>query len=62
MNPQDVKAEIAALDIQLQHLKMLLDQSLRNNEEFEKSRIISEDLRLVSERIKQLEELYALSN
>ena len=62
MNPQDIKDEITALDIRLNRLKILLAQSLRTNELFDKLHIISEDMRVVSNRIKELKKLIELIN
>jgi len=54
MEPQDRRAEIAALEIQLKRYEYLFDQSIRNNEVLAKTKIILHDIKLVSERLIKL--------
>jgi hypothetical protein len=54
MQTKDLKADITALEIQLQHLHLLLDQSIKDNEILAKTKVIYHDLRLVTERLQQL--------
>jgi hypothetical protein len=54
MQPQDHIAEITALEIELQHLGKSLDQSIRNDEVLEKTRLIFHEMRLITERIEKL--------
>jgi len=54
MEPQDRRAEIAALEIQLRRYEYLFDQSIRNNEVLAKTKIILHDIKLVSERLIKL--------
>ena len=46
MQPEEVKAEIAALEIQFHQLDTLLDYAIKNNEALAKLRIIFHDLKL----------------
>ena len=44
------KAEIAALELQLLQYENLLDQSIKNNEVFAKTKTILHDIKLVTEK------------
>jgi hypothetical protein len=54
MQAKDLKAEITALEIRLQHLHLLLDQSIKDNEVLAKTKVIYHDLRLGTERLQLL--------
>lgn len=54
---QDIDAAIAKLEIELQQYEALLDQSIRHNEIFARTKVIYRDLKAVSEKIKQLKKL-----
>ena len=54
MEPQDRRAEIAALEIQLKRYEYLFDQSIKNNEVLAKTKIILHDIKLVSEKLIEL--------
>ena len=54
MEPQDRRAEIASLEIQLKRYEYLFDQSIKNNEVLAKTKIILHDIKLVSERLIKL--------
>lgn len=54
---QEIDAAIAALQIQLQHYEKMLDRSIRHNEIFAKTKAIYQDLKAVSEKLKQLKKL-----
>jgi hypothetical protein len=54
MQSQEVKAEIAALEIQLRDCKILLDDSISNNEIFAKAKIIFHEIKIISEKIEDL--------
>ena len=54
MEPQDRRAEIASLEIQLQRYEYLFDQSIKNNEVLAKTKIILHDIKLVSEKLIEL--------
>ena len=54
MEPQDRRAEIASLEIQLQRYEYLFDQSSKNNEVLAKTKIILHDIKLVSEKLIEL--------
>ena len=57
MQTKDLQEEIAALEIQLKQLNILLDQSFRNNEILAKTKIIYHDVRLLTDKLLQLKEL-----
>ena len=57
MQTRDLKAEIAALEIQLKHLTNLLDLSIRNNEILAKTKVIYHDLKRVSDKLERLKEM-----
>ena len=57
MQTKDLQEEIAALEIQLKQLNILLDQSFRNNEILAKTKIIYHDVKLVSDRLQKLKEM-----
>ena len=54
---QEIDAAIAELEIQLQQFESMLDQSIQQNEIFAKTKIIYQDLKAVSEKLKQLKKL-----
>ncbi|HEY2350316.1 MAG TPA: hypothetical protein VGH64_14965 [Puia sp.] len=57
MQTRDLKAEIAALEIQLKHLTNLLDLSIRNNEILARTKVIYHDLKRVSDKLERLKEI-----
>jgi len=57
METQDIKAEIAALEIQYYHLEMLLDKSIRKNVVFAETKIIYHDMKLVADRLENLKKM-----
>ena len=59
MEPQDRRAEIASLEIQLQRYEYLFDQAIKNNEVLAKTKIILHDIKLVSERLIKLKNISA---
>ena len=54
MQSPDVKAEIADLEIQLRDYKILLDNSISNNEVFGKVKTIFHEMKIISEKIEDL--------
>jgi hypothetical protein len=54
MQSQEVRAEIAALEIQLSDFKILLDESISNNEVFAKVKTIFHEMKIISEKIEEL--------
>lgn len=57
MQLTDLKAEIAALEIQTRHLEKILDQSIRNNEVLGKTKVIFHDLKLATEKLERLRQM-----
>ena len=58
---EEINAAVAALEIQLHHYEKLLDQSIRNNEIFAKTKVIYHDLKVVSDKLQQLKKLKELN-
>jgi hypothetical protein len=54
MQSPEVKTEIAALEIQLSDYKILLDESISNNEVFAKVKTIFHEMKIISEKIEDL--------
>jgi uncharacterized membrane protein len=54
MPTHEIDAAIKALEIQLKHYETILDQSIRNNEILSKTKVIYQDLKIVSEKLKAL--------
>jgi hypothetical protein len=54
MQSPEVSAEIAALEIQLRDYKVLLDESISNNEIFAKAKNIFHEMKIISEKIEDL--------
>ncbi len=54
MQSPEVRAEIAALEIQLRDYKILLDESITNNEVFAKVKTIFHEMKIISEKIEEL--------
>lgn len=59
MPTKEIDAAIRALEIQLKHYENQLDQSIRNNEIFSRTKVIYKDLKAVSEKLKELKKLQA---
>ena len=59
MPTAEIEAAIKALEIQLRHYENLLDQSIRNDEILAKTKVIYHDLKVVSDKLKQLKKLKA---
>ncbi len=59
MPTEEINAAIATLEIQLNHYENLLDQSIRNNEIFAKTKVIYKDLKAVAEKLKELKKIKA---
>jgi hypothetical protein len=57
MQSQDNNAEIAALEIQFKHYQKLLDQSIRSNEIFAKTKVIYHDMKIVSDKLNKLKKI-----
>jgi hypothetical protein len=57
MDPEDRKAEIAALEIELHHLEKMLDRAIRNNERFAKAKKIFLEMKVISERIGEINKM-----
>jgi hypothetical protein len=56
-NPQD---EILVLENEVNHFKRLLDESISNDEIFEKTRVIFHDLKILTERLAELKRTVVL--
>jgi hypothetical protein len=54
MQSPEVKEEIAALEIKLRDYKLLLDESITNNEVFVKAKNIFHEIKIISEKIEDL--------
>ena len=54
MQSPEVRAEIDALEIQLSDYKILLDESISNNEVFAKVKTIFHEMKIISEKIEEL--------
>ncbi len=54
MQSPEVRAEIAALEIQLRDYKVLLDETISNNEIFAKAKNIFHEMKIISEKIENL--------
>lgn len=54
MQSPEVRAEIAALEIQLREYKVLLDESISNNEIFGKVKTIFHEMKIISDKIEEL--------
>ncbi|HTB26638.1 MAG TPA: hypothetical protein VK711_14795 [Puia sp.] len=54
MQSPEVRAEIVALEIQLSDYKILLDESISNNEVFAKVKTIFHEMKIISEKIEEL--------
>ena len=54
---KEIDAAIAALHTQLLHHENLMDQSIRNDEIFAKTKIIYRDLKEIAEKLKKLKKL-----
>jgi hypothetical protein len=54
MQSPEVKTELAALEIQLRDYKVLLDESISNNEVFAKAKNIFHEMKIISEKIEDL--------
>jgi len=59
MQNPELNATILALEIQLNYYEKLLDQSIRENEVFAKSKKVYRDLKEVSCRLEFLKKLHA---
>jgi hypothetical protein len=59
MQNPELNATILALEIQLDYYEKLLDQSIRNNEVFAKTKKVLHDLKEVSGRLAFLKKLHA---
>jgi hypothetical protein len=59
MQNPELNATILALEIQLNYYEKLLDQSIRDNEVFAKTKKVLKDLRVVSARLEFLKKLHA---
>jgi len=57
MQMPELKAEIAALEIQTRHLEKMLDQSFRSNEVLAKTKVIYHDLKIASEKLEKLRQM-----
>jgi hypothetical protein len=54
MQSPEIKTELAALEIQLRDYKVLLDESISNNEVFAKAKNIFHEMKIISEKIEDL--------
>jgi hypothetical protein len=54
MQSPEVRTEIAALELQLSDYKILLDESISNNEVFAKVKTIFHEMKIISEKIEDL--------
>ena len=54
MQSEEIKAEIAALEIAFYEYENLLDEAIRNSEELDKTKIIFHELKLVSDKLQKL--------
>jgi hypothetical protein len=59
MQNPELNATILALEIQLNYYEKLLDQSIRDNEVFAKTKKVYQDLKEVSGRLAYLKKLHA---
>lgn len=62
MPTQEIDAAIKALEIQVRHYEDLLDQSIRRNEILAQVKVIYHDLKVVSEKLKNLKKLQEVDN
>jgi len=62
MPTQEIDAAIKALEIQVHHYENLLDQSICNNEILAKVKVIYQDLKAVSGKLKELKKIQDANN
>ena len=51
MKPNDLTAEISALEAQLQHHQNLLDQAFSDNRQFAETKIIFHEVKILSDKL-----------
>ena len=59
MQNPELRATIIALEVQLNYYEKLLDQSIRDNEVFAKTKKVLSDLKEVSGKIEYLKKIHA---
>ena len=59
MQNPELNATILALEIQLNYYEKLLDQSIKDNEVFAKTKMVLKELKEVSGRLEVLKKLHA---
>ena len=57
MQPHDLTAEIAALEIQMTEYQRMLDKSFADNQEFAITKKIFHELKKIKERLDELKEM-----
>ncbi|HEY2348262.1 MAG TPA: hypothetical protein VGH64_04560 [Puia sp.] len=59
MQNPELDATILALEIQLNYFEKKLDQSIREDEDFARSKLVFQDLKKISNQLKFLKKLHA---